>query len=188
MSLLIPLFCALTWNKCSLECFKHFVLILFQKRMDLFFTTAEVMARTGITARQLQWWDEQGIVRPMREGRRRLYSIDDVAEVTVICDLLQRGFSLQRVRKVMNLLQKEFKKRLVDTVNSHSEYHLLTDGERIFLRTSAEQILDLLEDSRQPMLAICLSDKVREVQSGIRKKSPQKEAAAKGQQRTAKVR
>jgi DNA-binding transcriptional MerR regulator len=126
------------------------------------------MAQTGITARQLQWWDERGIVVPLRQGHRRLYSLDDLAEVAVICDLRRRGFSLQRVRKVMRLLQKEFKKRLVDTVTAHSEYHLLTDGTRIYLKTSAEQVIDVLKNSRQPMLALCLSDTVRQIQTELK--------------------
>jgi DNA-binding transcriptional MerR regulator len=135
--------------------------------MQVSFTSSEVMAQTGITARQLQWWDERGIVVPAREGHRRFYSLDDLAEVAVICDLRQRGFSLQRVRKVMRLLQKEFKKRLVDTVTAHSEYHLLTDGNRIYLKTSAEQVIEILKNSRQPMLTLCLSDTVRQIQAEL---------------------
>ena len=135
--------------------------------MDILFTSADVMTRTGITARQLQWWDERGIVVPSRRGHRRLYSLDDLAEVAVICDLRRRGFSLQRVRKVIRLLQKEFKKRLVDTVTAHSEFHLLTDGNRIYLKDSAEQVIDILKNSRQPMLTLCLSDTVRQIQAEL---------------------
>ena len=51
--------------------------------MEQRFTSAEVIKLTGITPRQLQWWDERGIVVPQREGRRRLYSFDDVTEVAV---------------------------------------------------------------------------------------------------------
>jgi DNA-binding transcriptional MerR regulator len=141
--------------------------------MDALFTSAEVMARTGITARQLQWWDERGIVVPSRQGHRRLYSLDDLAEVAVICDLRERGFSLQRVRKVVRLLQKEFKKRLVDTVTAHSEYHLLTDGNKIFLKNSAEQVIDILKNSRQPMLAVCLSDTVKHLSAGLAANPPE---------------
>jgi DNA-binding transcriptional MerR regulator len=133
--------------------------------MGSLLTSAEVIARTGISARQLQWWDERGIVVPAREGHRRLYSLDDLTEVAVICDLRKRGFSLQRVRKVIRLLQKEFKKRLVETVSAHSQYHLLTDGSRIYLETSAEQVVDILKNSHQPMLTLCLSDTVRQVRS-----------------------
>lgn len=136
--------------------------------MEQRFTSREVVELTGITPRQLQWWDERRIVVPAREGHRRLYSLADVAEVAVICELRSRGFSLQRVRKVMRFLQKEFGKRLVETVTAGSEYHLLTDGTRIFVRTSPEQVIDVLKNSRQPMLAVCLSDTVRQVQADLR--------------------
>ena len=142
------------------------------------------MARTGITARQLQWWDERGIVVPAREGHRRLYSLDDLAEVAVICDLRRRGFSLQRVRKVMRLLQKEFKKRLVDTVTAHSEYHLLTDGNRIYLETSAKEVIDILKNSRQPMLTLCLSDTVRQIQAELSEPASARDSRRKSVQST----
>ena len=125
---------------------------------------------TGITPRQLQWWDERGIVVPVRDGHRRLYSMEDVTEIAVICELRDRGFSLQRVRKVMRFLRHEFGKRLAETVGGASDYHLLTDGSTLYLETSALQIVDLLKNSRQPMLAICLSDTVRHVRAVIRGK------------------
>ena len=107
------------------------------------FTSRDVVALTGITLRQLQWWDERRIVVPAREGRRRLYSMEDLAEVAVICQLRRRGFSLQRVRKVMRFLQREFSKRLAETVSGASEYHLLTDGKTLYLETSPRQIVDI---------------------------------------------
>jgi DNA-binding transcriptional MerR regulator len=132
------------------------------------FTSGDVIKLTGITPRQLQWWDERGLVVPAREGHRRLYSMEDLAEVAVICELRRRGFSLQRVRKVIRFLQREFSKRLAETVSGSSEYHLLTDGRTLYLETSAQQILDILKNSRQPMLAICLNDTVRQVRAEIR--------------------
>jgi DNA-binding transcriptional MerR regulator len=132
------------------------------------FTSREVVSFTGITLRQLQWWDEQGIVVPERSGHSRLYSLEDLTEIAVICELRRRGFSLQRVRKVVRFLQREFSKRLAETVSGTSGYHLLTDGKSLYLETSARQILDILKNSRQPMLAICLSDTVRSVRAVIR--------------------
>ncbi|MGE0406627.1 MAG: MerR family transcriptional regulator [Candidatus Korobacteraceae bacterium] len=132
------------------------------------FSSNEVSVLTGITPRQLQWWDERGIVAPRREGRRRVYSFEDLAEVAVICDLRRRGFSLQRVRKVMRFLQRELARRLVETVSGASEYHLLTDGRHIFLEDSARRVVDLLKNSRQPMLTICLSDTVRRIRAEVR--------------------
>jgi DNA-binding transcriptional MerR regulator len=131
------------------------------------FTSNEVVVLTGMTPRQLQWWDERGIVTPARQGHRRLYSFDDLAEVAVIGQLRLRGFSLQRVRKVMRFLQREFGKRLVETVTAGSDYHLLTDGKNIYLETSAQQVIDILKNARQPMFAICVSDTVRQVHSEL---------------------
>ncbi len=131
------------------------------------FTSRDVVELTGITLRQLQWWDERGIVVPERQGHRRLYSFEDLSELAVICQLRRRGFSLQRVRKVVRFLQKEFGKRLAQTVSGASEYHLLTDGKSLYLETSPQQIVDILKNSRQPMLAICLSDTVRQVRADI---------------------
>lgn len=137
------------------------------------FTSNEVIALTGITARQLQWWDEQGIVAPGRQGHRRIYTWDELVTVAVIYQLRRRGFSLQRMRKVIGFLQQEFGTSLAATVGASSEYHLLTDGTHLYLRTSARQVVDLLKNARQPMFDICLSDEVRRVRGELqsRKKS-----------------
>ncbi|MGB9256467.1 MAG: MerR family transcriptional regulator [Candidatus Korobacteraceae bacterium] len=131
--------------------------------MQQTFTSREVTAHTGISARQLQWWDERGIVVPAREGHKRIFSIDDLAEVAVICELRDRGFSLQKIRRIVRFLQKELGKRLVETVGAASEYHLLTDGRHIFLEDSARGVVDLLKNARQPMLSVCLSDTIQRV-------------------------
>jgi DNA-binding transcriptional MerR regulator len=133
--------------------------------MQSAFTSQEVILLTGITARQLQWWDERGIVSPAHAGHRRLYTFDDVAEIAVICQLRRRGFSLQRVRKVVRFLQRELGKRLVETVTAGAEYHLLTDGRNIFLENSAQGVVDVLKNSRQPLLSVCLSDTVHEIRA-----------------------
>jgi len=143
------------------------------------FTSRYVVELTGITPRQLQWWDERGVVVPEREGHRRLYSMEDLAEVAVICQLRRKGFSLQRVRKVMRFLQREFGKRLADAVSGASEYHLLTDGRTLYLETSPRQIVDLLRNARQPMLAVCLSDAVRQVRAEIRAKKSASERTSR---------
>ena len=142
------------------------------------FSSNDVVALTGITPRQLQWWDERGIVAPARLGHRRIYNWDELVTVAVICQLRRRGFSLQRMRKVIGFLQKEFGTNLATSVQASSEYHLLTDGKHLYLRTSAREVVDLLKNARQPMFDICLSDEVRRVRGEIRSR---KKAAASEQ-------
>src|SRR6202161_1753316 len=131
------------------------------------FTSQQVMALTGITPRQLQWWDERGVVKPERDGHRRLYSMNHLTEVAVICQLRRKGVSLQGVRKVMRFLEREFGKGLAEIVSRNSDVHLLTDGTHLYLETSARQIVDILKNSAQPILGICLSDAVRQVRADV---------------------
>jgi|SRR5579884_38899 len=145
--------------------------------MDDRFTSAQVTKLTGITPRQLQWWDERGIVKPQRKGRCRMYSFDDLTEIAVICALRRKGFPLQKVRRIMKFLQKEFGRRLAQAVSNGSEYHLLTDGKRIYLKNSDRQVIDVLKNSRQPLLAVCLSDAVKEVKAEIFSRRPAQKQA-----------
>jgi DNA-binding transcriptional MerR regulator len=138
--------------------------------MEQRLTSNEVAALTGISLRQLQWWDERGLVVPAREGHRRLYSLDDLAEVAVISELRKKGFSLQRMRKVVRFLRQELGRRLVDTVRAASDYHLLTDGRRIYVENSAQQVIDILKNAPQPMFAVCLSDAIRRVHPELRER------------------
>jgi DNA-binding transcriptional MerR regulator len=131
------------------------------------FSSQEVIALTGVTARQLQWWDERGVVKPARVGHSRLYSMQNLTEMAVICELRRKGFSLQGVRKVMRFLQREFGKGLAEIVGRNSDVHLLTDGTHLYLETSAKQIVDILKNSSQPILGVCLSDAVRQVRAEV---------------------
>jgi DNA-binding transcriptional MerR regulator len=131
------------------------------------FPSQEVISLTGITARQLQYWDERGVVKPERQGHRRLYSLQRLTEVAVICELRRKGFSLQGVRKVMRFLEREVGTGLAEIVSRYSDVHLLTDGTHLYLETSARQIVDILKNSRQPILGVCLSDAVRQVRAEV---------------------
>jgi len=151
--------------------------------MEQQFTSAQVVRLTGITPRQLQWWDERGIVVPRREGRRRLYSAEDITEIAVICALRRKGFALQKVRRIMKFLQKELGRRLAEAVSNGSEYHLLTDGKRIYLENSQREVIDILKNSRQPLLGVCLSDAVREVRAEIFNRRPAQKQSARSANR-----
>jgi DNA-binding transcriptional MerR regulator len=95
-----------------------------------------------------------------------------VTEIAVICALRRKGFPLQRVRRIMKFLQKEFGRRLASIVGSGSEYHLLTDGKRVYVENSQRQVIDILHNSRQPMLGLSLSDAVREIHAEIFSRRP----------------
>lgn len=152
------------------------------------FTSNDVISLTGATARQLQWWDERGIVKSARHGHRRIYSWDELVTVAVVQQLRRRGFSLQRMRKVISFLRLEFGTSIAATVSATSEYHLLTDGTHLYLRTSARQVVDLLKNARQPMFDICLSDEVRRVRAEIQARKKDAASSARPSLRRTKKR
>ena len=80
----------------------------------------------------------------------------------------------------MKFLQKEFGRRLAEAVSNGSEYHLLTDGKRIYLENSERQVIDILKNSRQPLLGVCLSDAVKEVRAEIFNRRPAQKQPPRG--------
>ncbi len=131
------------------------------------FSTREVLELTGITARQLQWWDERKVVVPCREGRRRIYSGADLIDILTIEQLRRRKISLQQVRRVLRFLRTRLRARFADLVEGKREHHLLLDGNKVYLETDTHQILDLLRNTEQPVFLICLSDVVRRLDADM---------------------
>jgi DNA-binding transcriptional MerR regulator len=135
---------------------------------ELGFSTSEVTELTGITARQLQWWDERRIVVPARLGRLRVYSAEDLIDILVIEELRRRRISLQQVRRVLRFLSKEIHARFADLVQEGRDYHLLLDGRHIYLRSESDQVVDLMRSVKQPMLLVCLTDAVRRLRIDLK--------------------
>jgi DNA-binding transcriptional MerR regulator len=131
---------------------------------EQFRTSAEVSQISGVSLRQLQWWDEQKVVSPRHEGHRRVYSTAEVVEITVIAELRRKGFSLQKIRRVLKWMQREMGKRLAEIVEAGSEMHLLTDGKAIFLEDSQQRVIDILKNAKQAMFLVCVSDQARRLQ------------------------
>ena len=131
------------------------------------FTSHDVTRITGVTLRQLQWWDEQGVVSPAQRGHRRLYQLDEVIEVSLITELRRKGISLQKIRRVLKFLQKELGKGLFESVRNGHEVHLLTDGKNIYLEDDHRRIVDILNDANQPMISVCVSDQIRRLSAPI---------------------
>jgi DNA-binding transcriptional MerR regulator len=125
------------------------------------YTSTDVARIAQVSLRQLQWWDERKVVSPRHEGHKRIYLTEEVVEITVIAELRRKGFSLQKIRRVLRFLQKEMGRRLVDVLSQDSNLHLLTDGKSIFLEDQQERIIDVLKNARQPMFLVSVSDQVK---------------------------
>ncbi len=133
------------------------------------FSSTEVARIAGVSLRQLQWWDERRVVSPRHEGHRRIYDSGEVVEITVIAELRRKGFSLQKIRRVLRFLEREMGRRLAEVLASNSDLHLVTDGKSIYLEDTHERIIDIFKNARQPMFLVCVSDQARRLNAPPRK-------------------
>ncbi|MCL6592962.1 MAG: MerR family transcriptional regulator [Alicyclobacillus sp.] len=63
------------------------------------FPIGVVQKLTGLTARQIRYYEQQGLLRPARtEGNQRLFSFYDVERLLEIRELLDSGLNIAGVR------------------------------------------------------------------------------------------
>lgn len=139
------------------------------------YSSADVARLAGVSLRQLQWWDEQKVVSPRHEGHRRIYGTVEVAAVSVIAELRHKGFSLQKIRRVLRPMQRELGKRIAEIAGGTSLY-LLTDGRSVHVESDKDRIIELLRSARQPMYLLSISDQYRKL-TGTPRKPVRSEAA-----------
>lgn len=130
-------------------------------RLKSSYSSREVAALTGLSARQLRWWDANGIFSSAIASRKtqsggfteRRYSPIDVLELLALADLRRRGFAPSQLKQLIATLREYFRRRLSETLDEMGELRLLTDGKALFLRTRAGHVFDVLVDPYQPIIA-----------------------------------
>jgi DNA-binding transcriptional MerR regulator len=142
------------------------------------YNSSDVARICGVSLRQLQWWDERNVVSPRQDGHKRIYMPAEVVEISVIAELRRKGFSLQKIRRVLRFLQKDMGKRLSEALAASADVHLLTDGKSIYLEETPNRIIDLLKNARQPMFLVCVTDQVKRLAAPAEKKPARSETAA----------
>jgi DNA-binding transcriptional MerR regulator len=126
------------------------------------YSSREVAALTGLTARQLQVWDASGLassaIPPHRTAAggytERRYTPIDLFELLVLADLRRRGFTVQQLHRILGVLKDRFGTRLFDATGGGGAVQLLTDGREIYARTAAGEFFNLLKTPAQPLLVV----------------------------------
>ncbi len=131
------------------------------QRHDVF-TAGDVQRLVGLTQRQLTYWDQTALVQPngraaQGRGSRRLYTLLDVLQLKLIRRLRETGLSLQKIRRALCYLAD-----VSDEPAPLAELEILTDGKRVLIRRSDEQLLDPL--TQQFVLRFFLADLLAEVE------------------------
>lgn len=151
------------------------------------YSSREVAAITGLSARQLQWWDSRKLITPSVASHRteaggfteRRYSPIDLFELVVLADLRRSGLSVTKLRALQETLRKRFGIRLFDAIGGGGAITLLTDGKDVYARTSNGQFFNLLRAPRQPLLVVGNEQTLKELKLRMRSKSRRKKKSAR---------
>ena len=120
-------------------------------RLKKYYSSREVASLTGLSARQLQWWDARRLfaaaIAPQRTEAggftERRYTPLDVLELQVLADLRRRGFSIPRLRRLLSTLRQVFGVRLYEAIGDGGPLTLFIGGDQIFARTTEGHLYNL---------------------------------------------
>lgn len=134
------------------------------------FNTKTVCKLTGLTQRQVDYWDRVDFIKPSVKGASgygsvRLYSFTDLVQLKVAGALIDQGISLQKIRKSIFYLKKNFP----DVKKPLSEMRFVTDGKTIFVLTEDRKtLLDTLSKG-QLVMSIALGLIIKGLRREIKK-------------------
>ena len=147
-------------------------------RLKRTYSSREVAALTGLTARQLQIWDASGLLPPAIPSHRtdaggyteRRYTPIELFELLVLGDLRRRGFTVPQLHAIVRILRQQFHLRLFEATGGGGHVQLLTDGQSIYARTAGGEFYNLLEAPTQPLLVIGNEGLLKELSGKVRVK------------------
>lgn len=131
---------------------------------DLGYRGASAAAAAGISYRQLDYWDRTQLVVPSIQtatgsGSQRLYSFRDILVLKLVKRLLDTGVSLQQIRVAVEQLA-------VAGISDLTNTTLMSDGARVYLCTSQDEVIDLLGQG-QGVFGIAVGRVLREVEATL---------------------
>lgn len=136
------------------------------RRLEGSFSTAQTARLTGLSPRQLDYWDREGFVGPSLArargyGSARRYSFEDLVRLRVAAKLRAAGFGLTKIRQCVQTLR-----RLDPSREGMRDVRLLVVGSRVVWARSARELVDVLQEG-QLMLVFPLGEEVRGVAAAV---------------------
>jgi len=130
-------------------------------RLKKHYSSREVAVLTGLSARQLQWWDARRLFVPAIRSHRteaggfteRRYTPMDVLELQVLADLRRRGFSVPQIRRLLSTLRDVFSVRLYEAIGDGGPMALFISGNQLYARTDDGRVFNMDRPS-EPLLMV----------------------------------
>lgn len=151
-------------------------------RLKRTYSSREVAALTGLSARQLQLWDAGGLLSPAIPSHKtaaggyteRRYTPIELFELLVLADLRQRGFSVPQLHAIVNVLEQQFGTSLFEATGGGGRVQLLTDGEAIYARTDTGDFYNVLDSPGEPLMVVGNEGLLKELSGKVRAKKKKK--------------
>jgi len=147
-------------------------------RLKKTYSSREVAAMTGLTARQLQLWDAGGLLSPAIPPHKtaaggyteRRYTPIELFELLVLADLRRRGFTIHQLHQILEVLRQQFGQRLFEATGGGGAVQLLTDGREIYARTADGAFFNLLRTPAQALMVVGDEELLKELSGKVRPK------------------
>ena len=154
-------------------------------KLKKLYSSREVAQLTGLTARQLQWWAKKDFFPAAVPSHKteaggfteRRYTPVELLELLVLADLLRKGFTVARIRKLLQVLKSRFKTRLYDAIEGGGPVTLFMDGDNIYARTEEGDLFSILDNAAQPLMIMGEDLKLRQL---IARERPSRARSKKG--------
>ena len=113
------------------------------------YTISELASEFGVTTRAIRFYEEKGLVQPLREGQRRVYTAADRVRIKLILRGKRIGMTLQESVEVIDLYdpQRNNTEQLLSLINTIS-------GRQARLLQQKDDIDDMLTGLNE-VLGLC---------------------------------
>ena len=127
------------------------------------FSTIALSSRTGITMRQLLWWDDQGIFSPAFRKRSRIWDRQSATEVAVIASLIRKGLRIGKIRRILKAISQHLRieLKLMEHASPIPEIYLITDGLGVSVESDPGRVAKVLVNSFASAIVVNVTDAIR---------------------------
>jgi DNA-binding transcriptional MerR regulator len=116
------------------------------------FSISDLAREFGVSTRTMRFYEEKGLVRPLREGQKRLYSSADRVRIKLILRGKRIGMTLQECVEFIDMYDPEHNnaeqlQSLVDDVKGRRERLLQQKKDIDDMLAGLDEVQDLCEAS-----------------------------------------
>jgi DNA-binding transcriptional MerR regulator len=128
--------------------------------------TRDVVRLSGITERQLQWWDEHHIVPVNQQGHLRIYTRPDAFRILLVAEMRRKQVPFRRIRGALRLIDREIGRGIIDEARRGEELFLvLLDRPYIQFRRGKEAVIAAAAAEPGGVCVFSLADIARRVEA-----------------------